>query len=132
MTNFEKYKDILLKLKSEGRGIALYENKPIACVTINCAACEWREDTGIGCEYSLFKWLYEECTEPQVDWSKVKVDTPILVREGIGCEWMRRYFAKYEHENGKVYTWNDGRTSWNAKYAISWEYAKLLGEANND
>lgn len=59
-----------------------------------------------------------------VDWSKVKVDTPILVSDNnIG--WTRGYFAKYE--GGRIYTFYDGSTSWSAsnKEPCGWRYAKL-------
>lgn len=61
-----------------------------------------------------------------VDWSKVEVDTPIFVRNGIEDTWKCRYFAKYE--DGKVYTWCGGRTSWSNVIAykpVNWEYAEL-------
>ena len=66
-----------------------------------------------------------------IDWSKVPVDTKVLVSED-GKEWSRRHFAKYE--DGKVYCFNDGYTSFtivNYAYlsnATSWEYAKLYQE----
>lgn len=44
-----------------------------------------------------------------VEWEKVLVDTPILIK--ATCEILKRYFAKYE--NGYVYFYSDGRTSWN-------------------
>lgn len=31
-----------------------------------------------------------------VDWSKVKVDTPILVKDDYDDKWEKAYFAKYE------------------------------------
>ena len=65
----------------------------------------------------------EEYEEPKVDWSKVKVDTPILVRQGKNGEWLERHFAKYE--NGDVYAWVDGQTSWTGADKIKWRYAKL-------
>ena len=71
-------------------------------------------------------WLmeeYEEPEKPEVDWSKVKVDTPILVRQGKNGEWLERHFAKYE--NGDVYAWVDGQTSWTGADEIKWKYAKL-------
>lgn len=68
-------------------------------------------------------WLMEEYEEPETDWSKVEVDTPILVREYEHENWVRRYFAKYE--GGKVYVWNNGRTSWTEKFMTPWKYAKL-------
>lgn len=61
-----------------------------------------------------------------VDWSKVKVDTPLFVRDSENDVWKCRYFAKYEYE--KVYTWVDGRTSWSNKIAdvpVSWKYVQL-------
>ena len=61
-----------------------------------------------------------------VDWSKVNVDTPILVSFD-GCNWFRKYFAKVQNE--KIYAWDDGATSWsvaNKEYCVtSWKYAKL-------
>jgi hypothetical protein len=58
-----------------------------------------------------------------VDWSKVAVDTPILVRNN-GCVWTKRYFAEYK--NGKVRTYHNGATSWSSDGRMgSWDYAKL-------
>ena len=65
----------------------------------------------------------KECKEPEVDWGKVEVDTPILVRQGENGEWLERHFAKYE--NGDVYAWVDGQTSWTGADEIKWKYAKL-------
>ena len=71
--------------------------------------------------------------EEVVDWSKVPVDTKILVAdydsEGEAIEWKKRHFAKYE--NGIVYAWNDGKTSFTAKLdgsCMNWEFAKLYKE----
>lgn len=44
-----------------------------------------------------------------VDWSKVAVDTPIVVKNGIGVE-LNRHFQKFD--NGKIYYFSNGRTSW--------------------
>lgn len=70
------------------------------------------------------KWANSEYVEPPVDWSKVAVDTPILVRDSVSLEWTKRYFAKYE--NGSVFAWNGGRTSWSSDgHATAWNLAKL-------
>lgn len=61
-----------------------------------------------------------------VDWSKVAVDTPILVRDFETSKWEKRYFAYFE--NGRVYTWYGGTTSWSSeesKNTMSWKYVKL-------
>ena len=74
---------------------------------------------------------YEE--EPEVDWSQVKVDTLILVRDRENGTWSKRHFAKYE--DGKVYAWDMGRTSWTTAPTkiTAWRYAKLAeaGEQND-
>lgn len=60
-----------------------------------------------------------------VDWSKVAVDTPILVSAN-GRKWIKRYFAKLQ--DGKVYAWDDGVTSWSASHkhcATAWPNAKI-------
>ena len=71
-------------------------------------------------------WLMEDYVEPEVNWSEVKVDTPILVRNAEDEPWLRRYFAKYE--NGRIHAWSVGRTSWTANtiaHTTSYAYAKL-------
>ena len=64
--------------------------------------------------------------EDGVDWDEVEVDTKVLVRDRPYNEWLKRYFAKYE--NGKVYVFNDGRTSWNNEGITHWEETKLWEE----
>lgn len=60
-----------------------------------------------------------------VDWSKVAVDTPILVSKNK-TKWERRYFAKYEH--GEVFAFRNGATSWSDNtYPFNWNYVKLAG-----
>lgn len=67
-----------------------------------------------------FKKVYD------IDWSKVDVDTKILVSYD-GNVWRRRYFAKYE--NDKVYAFVGGATSFSNRGSyISWKYAKLYKE----
>lgn len=75
-------------------------------------------------ESGLDKLKKLEKSEVGVDWSKVAVDTPVLVSDS-GKYWYRRYFAKYE--NGMVYAFDDGQTSWsnNGDEPLSWAYAKL-------
>ena len=63
-----------------------------------------------------------------IDWSKVKVYTPILVSQNK-VDWKPRYFARYT--NGIVETWLCGCTSWSidsANDTCIWKYAKLVGD----
>lgn len=60
-----------------------------------------------------------------VDWSKVAVDTPILVSLDDKL-WLCRYFADFK--NGIVYTWGNGATSWSVprrEHKDAWSFAKL-------
>lgn len=61
-----------------------------------------------------------------IDWSKVPVDTPILVKNHDGESWEKRYFAFFK--DGNIYAWMCGTTSWTADVAdgaTDWKYAKL-------
>ena len=61
-----------------------------------------------------------------VDWSKVKVDTHILVKQYEQDEWEKRHFAYFKDE--RVYAWLCGATSWSADYegdTTDWNLAKL-------
>lgn len=69
--------------------------------------------------------LIGSCVQ-DIDWSKVEVDTPVLVKDFPDEEWQRRYFARYE--DGKVYAWDCGLTSWSLgdeQRTAAWNYAKL-------
>ena len=127
MKNYEKYADEIRKYKVSKNGffcntfIMPYILKKDSCNGVNCEHCHMLQTI----------WLLEEYKDPEeseIDWSKVEVDTPILVRwtEDEEEEWMKRHFAKYE--NGVVYAWRDRYTSWtvlNNEDVTAWKYAKL-------
>ena len=83
----------------------------------------WKDSRTSWTTEAMTDWNYAKLAEPEVDWSKVEVDTPILVRQGKNGKWLERHFAKYE--NGNVYAWVDGQTSWTGTDEIKWKYAKL-------
>ena len=69
--------------------------------------------------------------EHEIDWYKVAVDTPILVRDSESEAWKHRYFAKYV--NGIVYAWMNGCTSWSADHddnVFACKFAKLAEEVD--
>lgn len=87
------------------------------------ASKKWHSDI-ISFEWINIKFKLKK---PKVDWSKVEVDTKILVRDFEDKEWNKRYFCKYE--NGKVYSFSNGTTSWSSVEGIvDWKYAKLYEE----
>lgn len=68
---------------------------------------------------------------PPVDWSKVPVDTKVLVRDYETSLWTRRYFSGYI--NGEYYVFRDGKTSWNATNGqASYTYCKLWEEGKDE
>ena len=118
MKNYEKYADEIREYKGDCFCIDFV--KPNILKSDHC------ESDCTKCRMLQAIWLLEDYEEPEVDWSKVKVDAPILVRTDEATPWVRRYFAKYEDEI--VYVWNLGRTSWSAtndKDVSAWPYAKL-------
>ena len=118
MKNYEKYADEIREYNGDSicrDFIEPYILKSInaKCINTSCPKCH------------LYRtiWLMEEYEEPEVDWGKVEVDTPILVKNSEDEEWRKRHFAKYK--NGNVYAWSDGQTSWTAYDMMVWKYAKL-------
>ena len=127
MTNKEKYGDKIIELAIDEGVLALNNGEPAPCAKIKCEDCDYgKSDSCGGSEYKFREWLNSEYVEPPVDWSKVEVDTPILVRDSEKESWRKRHFAKYE--NGIVYAWGNGTTSWGAFSSdslVNWKMAKL-------
>lgn len=62
-----------------------------------------------------------------VEWEKVLVDTPVIAETGLAK--VKLYFAKYE--NGRVYCFRGGKTSWTSLGDFYWVYPEddvLLAE----
>ena len=60
---------------------------------------------------------------PKTDWSKVKVDTLVWIKSADDSEWVPRYFCKYE--DGRVWTYDYGCTSFTTEYYTAWSEASL-------
>lgn len=137
MTNREKFAEQILDIVCNNDTIAVDKAtlEPIACDELKCGDCLFNVSDGMSCADQRIKWVNSEYVEPSVDWSKVAVDTPILVNTSNDHRWVKRYFAKYE--NGSVFAWNNGATSWSSYgHATSWVLAKLperssTGETND-
>ena len=116
MKNYEKYAEEIKNYNGKN----FCNNFVIPVIRKGCECLSSCEQ----CRMLQNIWLLEEYEEPETDWSKVEVDTPILVRQGKNGRWLERHFAKYE--NGNVYAWEDGQTSWTEADEIKWKYAKLV------
>ena len=133
MTNREHYREQIIDICAKGERPIIDADGLTGCSNHYCIGCSnWYKPQGIFVECFLCKaqenftkWLEEEC-DPTVDWSKVLVDTPILVKdERSSDEWFERHFAYYH--DGEVYAWKNGRTSYTSQQdpPSVWQYAKL-------
>ena len=89
MTNFEKYKDKILKILevSERENPGIKNGIPVMCDNITCSDCDLNEDE-ISCVGKFINWLYEDDGADYLpDTSKPKTEEP------DGCNG-----CKYEHK----------------------------------
>lgn len=125
MKNYEKYADEIKEYKDKdfcNDFVKPHILKSRGCTNTSCDQCKMLQTI----------WLLEDYKEPEVDWSKVEVDTPILVRSSDIEKWIKRYFAGYGDEH--IYAWSDGCTSWTAynnSDVTEWDYAKLADEGES-
>lgn len=87
----------------------------VCCGDTRCNECLFQGSEDANCSQKAFKWADEEYKEPEVDWTKVPIDTPVLVRHGNW--WLKRHFAGVDN-NGQPTAWNLGVTSWSEQNAL--------------
>lgn len=119
MKNKEKYREKILEYKGSEFCEVFIEQLVLKPLGLSCPI------TCSQCNMVTALWLDEEYKEPETDWSKVAIDTPILVSND-GDIWSKRYFSRYE--NGKVHAFDLGRTNWskdNDDNDSIWKYVKL-------
>lgn len=131
MNNYEYYKEKIDALWEDNRKIAITINKDTDkigdCDKTDCSYCLFsvRHSGGDSCKINREKWLVSEYKEPEIDWSKIPVDTPVLVSND-DTNWVRRHFAKVT-SLGIIWVYSGGGTSWTADTnpIIGYKYAKL-------
>jgi hypothetical protein len=132
MTNREKYAERILDIATTGHSIAVDKKGKICkCRELKCEECIFSraESDESDCYEKTKEWSEQEYVEPPVDWSKVPVDTKILVRDSENETWKKRHFAKFE--NGKIFAWANGVTSFSSESSDSitwWMKVKLAEE----
>lgn len=136
MKNREKYIDVIITMAVNGTSCRFMLDKVIPnfvdnsvnvdtlCEDGNCSACSM-----------LFAlWLDEECTEPEVDWNNVPVDTLVRVRDNDNEEWVLQYFKGIDknRENLKYMAWSYGATSVTAQgNSTHWQYCELVEDEDD-
>lgn len=129
MTNRERYAEKILDIAVTGHPFAININGEVnSCGKVPCVECIFRKNkvTDISCGEKIKEWSEQEYVEPPVDWSKVPVDTKILVRDSEDEKWRKRHFAKFE--DGKIFAWTRGVTSFSSVSSDSitrWNQGKL-------
>ena len=133
MKNREKYREELINMKLENNGA---DPNSTLCdfvksrvlpnyVTEDCSNL-WC----ITCNKIFSFWLeeeYEEPSKPEVDWSKVPVDTLVRVRDREDQDWILRYFKGIDDENStcRYAVWMSGATSKTAYGGyMCWKYCE--------
>ena len=89
MLNKEKYAKEILNIACEGHSIAMIDGKLRQCSGASCSKCDF--NSNINCRKNVNEWAnseYIKPVEPPVDWSKVPVDTPIMVRATDEGTWI--------------------------------------------
>ena len=132
MLNKEKYaKEILDIVCQDGTIPAVVNNVSIKCTdALDCYDCKFYYNDD--CINAFIKWVNSEYKEREIDWSKVPVDTPILIT--YSCYTLKRHFAKYY--NKTIYFYPDGTTSWSfnqdSSQLISWDEKNVQIEKGID
>lgn len=127
MTNYEKFKKIIEEHWNDREEISVINGEPRRCSEGSdnwCQMCQFNSSSN--CSIALQRWLVSEYKKPEVDWSKVPVDTPILVSNfSEDSPIHRRYFAGIV--DGKICAYHTGCTSWSGENqnVTPWGYAKL-------
>ena len=141
----EKYcfqKSTRIKYQNTSRGIGpVSYTHLIPCGQVPCDYCklyghyDWSSSPSIRnkCKGAFVRWANSEYKEPEIDWTKVPVDTPVLVWdfEKDKDEAERVYFSRYVEVADYPYeVFDDGRTSWSSgDYEVStWRCCELARE----
>lgn len=133
MKNREKYKNELMNVIKKDGKLCEFVKKHEVFRMFGKNSISYCKMTCVTCGTALQLWLDEEYGEPpkpEVDWSKVPVDTLVRVQYDKSNKWFLRYFKKYEHGAVAPYvTWVSGTTSaTSGGLEEFWKYCELVEE----
>lgn len=140
MKNREKFREQILKAIKDGDScdFMIKTVNPVYSDGWECNDFLCQRDECEACLKLFAFWLdeeYEEPPKPEVDWSKVPVDTLVRVRDGEDEEWLLRYFKGIndKHLRHRYEAWESGATSKtaNGEY-LCWNYCELVEDEDND
>lgn len=139
MKNREKYKAKIIKMILEGKTCDFIEDFVFPQYIDGKGDCEGycQSRSCESCSKLFAFWLDEEYTEPpkpEVDWSKVPVDTLVRVRNRESEDWRLMYFKELRTDYVfKMHiTWKDGKTSKTAEGdCVGWQYCELVEDEDD-
>ena len=138
MKNREKYKNELRDvIKTKGRICGFVIEHGVFRMFGTTYKESFCGETGcVDCATALQLWLDEEYEEPEVDWSKVPVDTLVRVRDDENDEWILMYFKGINERNPlyKFQVWIDGATSKTSRDCdyVAWKYCELVEDEDEE
>lgn len=141
MKNREKYKNELINVIKKDSKLCEFVKKHEVFRMFGKDSKSYCKMTCVTCGVALKLWLdeeYREPAKPEVDWSKVPVDTLVMVRDNEDDEWVLRYFDSFEEESfssmaGHNYmVFADGATSVTGRGCVEhWKYCELVEDEDN-
>jgi hypothetical protein len=119
-TNFEHYKDEIIKLWFCGTGKEKCDF--IRKNVLKIRNCYDSKISCVDCSEKNKKWIdqpYEE-TVIEIDWSKVPVDTPVFVNNFDNSVEFRRHLKEYKDDGDcKFICYDDGRSSFTTTDSVN-------------
>lgn len=117
MLNKEKFAKEIAEIAINGiaNDIAVVDGKPCMCRNTRCKDCYFNDSNY--CSKEFKEWANSEYKEPEIDWERVPVDTPVLVWDRDGSNKLKRHYAGLR--NGCFVTFDNGETSWSFSGEIS-------------
>lgn len=140
MKNREKYIDEIITMAASGTRCRFMIDNVMQNFIDNNVNVDTLCEDGKCCECSMLfaLWLdeeYKEPPKPEVDWTKVPVDTLVRVRDREEQEWILMYFkgiSDYDRAH-RFMTWCDGATSKTACGGgyMMWKYCELVEDEDD-
>lgn len=142
MTNLEFYikNGAFKKIEEEAlendvsADIAVVNGKPVLCYSAKCEDCLWNGG-GECSSVAMINWLVEEYQEEKkFDWTKVKRDTLVRVRDIDAKDVsLLRYFDNYDEKNDIIWLYSMGATSKTAdkSFPTEREYCEIVEDIAN-
>ncbi len=108
MKNKEKFAKEIIEIAATGSSIAMRDGVLRECRGLPCSQCDFCSDRE--CDEKVKEWAESEYVEYETDWSKVPIDTPVLLKDNADN---KRYFYK-TLSYGALALFLNGRTSWSS------------------